>query len=1531
MKPLYPLVLLFAIAFLLPEAVHAQRPNEFSADRTAFIGELQEYMTSSRRKAVEEVYTEFETVVKGGLFDEEEMEQIRTMGNLMLEKRMNPSPYFQIYLKGLTMIKKDEQSNQKFDDWHQVLQDILTKSEGKVNKRFADFIRFSNQFFETKALKSSENSTTWFTIADDYKIEFIENQPIFSFDGLDLMAYSKKDTIFIYETEGSFYPLDLVWKGKGGKVNWEERYDMEAYAVLSDYELDVKRSLYEADNVTLYYPLYFGAEGIRGNFQDKLITPNSAVGGTYPRFESYDRILKIDNFGKGVEYVGGFRLNGELVYGLGDSEQRSSIQIFNEQGDLVFRGTAESFTIRREERIVGEQVESTFYFGQDSLYHPSVNIRYNIPKRAIALSRGNRGSDRNPFFSSLHQVNIDAETINAFVDRDSIIIGRKSINLAKNTDVFFESLKYYAELDYRRVQNIANVNPIAIMKITADQEGTNFIDANLIARRINGNFTVDNIQSLIYDLTSKGFINYDSDKQIIEIKDKVFHYANASQEQVDYDLIKIKSKTDDANAVLNLDNQTIDISGITSLEFSPVQRVGLVPDSNSITLEANRNMNFSGRVFAGYATLEGSDYYFDYDKFQIQMDSVAHFDLFVRTGELDQNNRQVAMSIGSRIEDLSGVLLIDAPSNKSGKDTIKMFPSFQSKTHSYVYYDSDSTLAGAYDRDSFYFEVKPFSFNHLDDFGPEDIRFKGTLHSSNIFPEFDEELRLQKHDQSLGFETETPEELYPNYDGKGSYTGKINLSNSGLQGNGNLQYLGASINSEDIVFKPKQLLASAEKFDLEENEEAEVQVPQVRGVDVKIDWRPYKDSMYVSSDIAPFALFKEDNHTLDGTLILTPGGLKGDGLLDWDKASMRSKLFSFGTFSADADTTDVRIKTFDAQDLALQTSNVLGQVDFVKEVGYFKANDAKVRTKLPYNKYETSMNEFDWDMAGETITFKSEKNKLGEFLSVHEDQDSLVFDGETAIYNLRSSELDIGGVPYIVAGDAFVYPDSGKVQLQPGGVMATLENAQIIADTLNRYHVINKAVVNILGKKLYKASGFYEYNIGDREQEIALTDIVSQRTGKGPIKERLVITKATGNVTPEDNFYIDHKTEFRGTISLTADSKNLKFDGFARLDADKLPEKHWFSIHSKGDKKDLAIEFDEPKSYNGAALKTGLFLSKGTSRIYPSVMGPLPYRKDRDILQAKGVFKYDEAVDQFIFGDSSKVIREELKGNLLVFKNQTGEIEAEGRFNIGSGFKDFIQIDAAGTAKATFPEKAPETEEEKNSDIILLEEIDTSMMSISMEPEVDLNPVTAEMMAGIKISAIPEPLLKIMSNDFQASSFDAQNIVYLTDLNYYRKVATEIFPANKDMQEVINAMSTGFLDIPKKYNPYTFLFSQLKMKWHPELQSFISTSNKTGLISINGESIGKMITCSIEFKMPSNEDDRLYIHLKSPNELYYYFGFKGGILSIVSNNPRFMEEFEKLKAKDLVVKMPNGEPFEIQAIEPARSNHFLRRIQSANQ
>ncbi len=780
-----------------------------------------------------------------------------------------------------------------------------------------------------------------------------------------------------------------------------------------------------------------------------------------------------------------------------------------------------------------------------------------------------------------------------------------------------------------------------------------------------------------------------------------------------------------------------------------------------------------------------------------------------------------------------------------------------------------------------------------------------------------------QEDESLGFIHETGGEGYTAYEERGLYKGELALSNSGLLGKGNLTYLGASIDSEDMIWMPKQMLASAEEFNLEESREEGLEVPQVRGNDVKIDWRPYQDSMYIRSEEEAFKLFPEGGHTLDGTLILTPGGLKGDGVFDWETATMESDLFAFGAFSSTADTTKVKIKTQDLDDIALSTSNVQSDVDFDDQLATFKANEEFLETRMPAIQYKTSINEFTWDMADESITFKTVEGVSGKFTSTHPDKDSLNFEGKEAFYDLKTDELSVSGVPFLIAADAFVYPDSNFVKIGQNGEMATLENARIVADTLNQNHVIKRATVDVRGRRFYQASGFYEYNVGDREQEIEFENIVGQPLGKGAYDERPVVTVGRGEVTEEDEFYIDQRTEFQGEIGLRAETKNLSFDGFARLDAERLPYRYWFTVQSEADKNDLAISFDEPKNLEGEPLATGFFLSKETAEIYPRVMMPLFFRKDRPILPVKGIFKYNPEKDYFIFGDSIRIQTQSIRGNQLTFWNGSGKLEGKGRFNLGTGL-NYVSIDASGVIESRY-------EEVVNQDEMIISDTMSLIPSLGQQEEgVQRYEIDAEFMSGVQL-IVPDKLLRIMMNDIESMSFDAKPIVYLTELDFYREALMNLLPPGTEAKEALATLGNGILDIPKKVNPYTFLFSKIPMKWDAEYQSFVSKEDKIGVVSVAGEPLNKMLEAYVEYKMPSNEDDRLYLYIKSPSELFYFFGFKQGIMSITSNNPEFMDALGAMKSKELITKMDDGNTYEIQPVDVGSARLFLNRVKAAQQ
>jgi len=1503
------LYLLYSIISIT--SIQAQQPpppkiDKFSDNPEEIVKQLDQYMGASKNDTYIKAFKEWEKAYKEGAFLPEEMPRIAAVCNNLMALRMGVGSHFMPYLLSLPKIKKAEKGTERFVEFHNMMDATLANVAKNQPEIVKSVLEFANYFFEKNTL-FTDNYFAWTTANNTFKLEFKDGKPTVKFEKTDLFASRNKDSIQIAATSGTYFPAEYIFKGKGGKTIWfKNKEAKDVFALLDTFSIDIKKMGYSAQNVKLNYPQFFKNNQPLGKVEDKVVVENKAVEGSYPRYESYENIIKLDDIGGGAEYIGGFRLQGLSVYGYGTKEQKSSLAIYNEQRKKLFQGYADIFIIRRGEKVVGERVLSSMYFGKDSITHPSSTIRYDIVPKELTLERGDKASDRNPFANSFHNVNMQTEKITWIIPKDTVIINEKRVLAsAADTKVTLESLKFYDENEYNRIQGVGNTNPIATLQNVSLTDGKE-IDAEALAKKINPTSDLKSIQTLYYEMVSKGFIEYDSEKKRVLIKDKVNHYANASQKKADFDNISILSDFEKSNAVLDLKDsyQGMTIQGVKSLELSPRQRVAVKPTNNKLTLRQNRNLLFDGKMFAGFGVFQGKGYDFDYEKFQVKMDSIRYFDLFVPNPEkTDKNGNPQPTSLGSRIEYLSGILLIDAPNNKSGRENIPIFPSIQTKTPSFVYYDYPETQGGAYTRDSFFFRLDPFSFNSLDRFKQEDVKFKGTLVSSSIFPDFQEALVVQKEDQSLGFVTQTPTEGYPIYLKKGNFQGGISLSNKGVFGKGKLAYLGSETQSEDLLFKPKQLTGTSKNFDLKEDRTSVVKTPQIKGKDVTINWLPYRDSLYVSSKGTPFDIFKDGQHTLKGLVILTPEGAKGNGEFSWTKAIINSKLMSFGAHSVKSDTMNLQIRAFGAEDLAFDTRNVNGSVDFDEQIGKFKSNSNILNTVMPYNKYQTSMNEFDWDLKNETITFKSDLNKPALFLSIHHEQDSLRFFGKTAFYDLKTSELKIGGVEEINAGGAIIYPEKGvDIFIRPGGNMDTLSNAKIVCDTVNKYHVINKATVHVEGRKLYHASGFYEYNIPGKDQEVLLNNILGSRVGKGKSSEKPVITNATGDIQPDDSFYIDRKTRFKGTISLHADQRNLQFDGFAKLDVEGLPNHQWFSVSSEGDKNDLAIRYDVPKTEESEPVRNGIFLSKEVGAAYPIILSPTYFRTDRPILDVKGVFKYNHKTNDFIFGDTSKILQSTKKGNKLFYNLKDSTLKGEGRIELGSGLK-YTKVMAAGTIKGNLKPVA---------------------LDSSGTPSLEDMKLSAKVMAGVE-AYIPEKLMQALIAELQGN-LDGAFVDYTKENEFYEKALAEFVPDEKELQTVIAYSKERSLDLPKKNNPYAFLFSNLPLQWNNEYQSFLSTTEKFGLSSVGGVPINRMVTGFVEFRMPANGDDRFYIYMKAGSEKYYFFGYQQGILNVISNSDSFMAVFDKLKKGELSKKMDDGELYELQAVDEGTAQMFARRV-----
>ena len=640
----------------------------------------------------------------------------------------------------------------------------------------------------------------------------------------------------------------------------------------------------------------------------------------------------------------------------------------------------------------------------------------------------------------------------------------------------------------------------------------------------------------------------------------------------------------------------------------------------------------------------------------------------------------------------------------------------------------------------FIFELNPFTMNHLNSIGPEDLQFEGTMVSAGVFPNFEEKLVLQPHDKSLGFTTETPDDGYPAYD-KGLFTGSIHLSNSGFKGKGVLNYIATTVQSEDLLFKPKETTCTAEVFDLEED--FVKSIPQVHGEDVSIRWLPKRDSMFIESKSKSFELFNDGSHQIGGMLIYMPDGLKGRGIFSWEDGEMTSDLFAFGDNSVQTEKTDLQIKAFDTGKLALDTRNLNGKIDFKKKKGRFSANNQTEVTSLPFNDYITTLNEFEWDLGKRSLTFVAPADKKGWFLSTDGGQDSLQFEGASATYDFEEGQLHVTGVEEILSADALIQPAEGKVDILPGGAMHKLTGATIQASRRNNYHHISDATVNVHSREHFTAEGYYEINLPDRPQKIFLSDI----EGKGNPYGAKTVTTALAEIEEEHDLWLDARTRFIGEVSLKSSDPSLGFDGYAKLEIPALRKNEWFEVEFKGDYRDLKIACDEPRNRDGATLHSGLFIDVENAYPYARVLMPEISKRDRQWFKATGVVRYDNRFDHFIFGEASRMDKPLSKGNLLYFTDEKAEVKAEGSFDICKEVKG-IGFQVAGNVKTGLSQ------------------------NLLNDPSLAKTNILANFVAGFDFD-LPKPLMKIMAEDFNAPAEEIHPVVY-GDLDVYTTAITEI-------------------------------------------------------------------------------------------------------------------------------------------------------------
>ncbi len=1470
----------FFLFFLPAISVHAQQ-KPFSSDQALFLQEMTDFLVAADKKEgrpfMEQV---FAPIWNGTYYSPQQRVRVAEVANYMLKKRFEAFPSFRDYLAAVAAFPSTGRGAAEFDAWMQGM-DKLVQS-GRKNYVAAFITTCAGLFKDNTLLKSP--STTWRSRSNAFTFTF-DSIPKIVFAKTDLVCTAKGDSAVILGTSGTYYPTMELWKGTGGKVTWE-RAGLKPTATFAEwdhaYQVSMKSAAFQVDTVQFNDP-YF-ERTLMGAVSDKLLANVDEDNASYPRFESYDRRMKIKNIVDGIDFEGGFSMQGAKLQGYGTKEEPAYLTFYRDgRPFIVTYGTRYSI---EPERITSDDVAIRVMLEKDSLYHQSTSLRFLRDRKLLSVIKKDEGLGKSPFYNTYHQLDMYFEVLTWKQGDPLVQLG--NLSGSSQNKASFESFAYFRDKRYRGMQGIDNIHPLSRLNEYSKQSGGIFtaLDFASFSR-----MQKQNVVPLLIDMANKGYLNYDPETEVVEVLPRLRQHILNSAGKLDYDAIQFNSTVDDdVNATLNLLNYDLAMRGVASILMSDSQDVRIYPAEKTITIKKNRDFTFGGSVKAGRLQYYGKEYYFHYDPFVIDLLNVDSVSFMATSFEKNDEGENTLVRVKNVLEQVTGTLEIDAPSNKSGllQKDYPQFPKFNSSKESFVFYDRRAIQRGVYGRDKFYYRSDPFQIDSLDNFTNDGLTFSGTLVSAGIFPDIKEPLRLQP-DYALGFVRNTGDAGMPLYGRKATFTSNITLNNRGLQGSGKLDYLTTSLTSKQLVFMPDSTLGRADTLTNLASTKP-TKVPHIEASAVFARLVPAQDVLHVEKLKKPMVMY-DDQALLHGSTDLTPQGMTGAGLMDFRNATLKSKLFQFQTMQAHADTSDFRLTEGDTASIAFRTDNVNATIKLDERVGEFVSNGSETKVEFPVNQYVCFMDRFKWFMDQGDIELESDRTAAegsedlqlsgSNFISIRPDQDSLSFMAPKARYDLKKHLITANDVQYIQVADALITPDSMRVRIRRNAEMDPLVNTVITANYVTKFHRIYNATANIKAKRNYTASGTIDYvDENNRALPINLFSIGVDTAFQ---------TRAVGRVPEDQDFQLSPAFDFFGDVALTASIKELTFTGSTRIQHGCAGlARNWMRFTGAVDPKEVFIPvsdtlFDD----EGALIGAGIYLTdEDPFKTYGTFLSRTRSKEDRRIIAARGLLFYDKGRKEYVISNKDKIRQRALPGDLVSLAVENCAVLADGRIDYGVDLGR-VKLTQVGTLRY-------ETDGEKTfGNGVLVADFhffDNALERMATE-----------------ILAYPEQ-----------SALDIGK-------TYYEKMMREVLGLERSDKLISELSIKGEIKKLPDELVKPIVLGDVKMRWDGPEQSWVS-DGPIGIATILKKPVYRNVKGKVHVER-KRSGDIMTIYLALDDQTYWFFQYTRNYLYAYSSDQQFNTMLSELK--DDKRQLPTGKdeaPYQFILTNKKKVDDFRERF-----
>jgi hypothetical protein len=1313
--------------------------------------------------------------------------------------------------------------------------------------------------------------------------------PAIRFARVTFNFVTPSDSVFLIGTRGDYSLTDQVFSGQDGTFNWSAALlpPDQVFCNFLTYGFSAKKPELSADLVKFTYagrtPGF-----VYGKFEFRSQPRKDSVPSTWPRFTSYENNIPITGLGnERIRYRGGFSLIGNKIKSSNVNRDYATLEVTDSLGNLKFRARAREFTFT-DSTVTAPGTIISIYHGNDSISHRAVHLHYNWNTNRLVLMAEKGPMRYVPYTASYFGLAFSADRMRWNLNTDSldvdIIGGRSSVPMV------LESVNYYDPEDFHQLKGVGfSFHPLAVVARYCLTYNTRQLHSGDLA-----NFTgldIRSLQNALQFLAAKGLIDYWPEKDLALVKEKAINLYRAYLGEVDYDNLKIHSVIDSyaltdlqkpvyPNATINFKNRNMVVRGVEEFNLSDSLNVVIRPDSSVITILQNRDIKFNGTITAGNFEITGKNFTLKYDSFFINLSKIDSINFYSyernARGQLVRrkiNNAMVSADSAAAAEGglgntarSSGTLYINRPDNKSGKLNIPNYPRLDATTGGVIYFDRPEVLNGVYDR-SIFFVVPPFKLDSLNDADPAALNFEGTFVTSGMFPSFKEKLHTMP-DKSLGFEHTVPQQGYQLYKGDGRLTGIIRLDSRGIRSAGTINFLAATVSSPDFVFYPDSVVARGTRARIAQKQFGPVYFPQASLPDFQMKWFPKRDQMRLRNLSVPFNLY-DSTASLNGTLIVSKSGVTGAGKLETRGSEILSREMSFSArdFSARharfrARSADPQKPLIDGTDVRLRFNLDQNYADISPEI------EGVAAINFPYAQFKTSIPNARWDLTAQKIYMSKSPNVPLEnsyFYTTRKDLDSLSFNAERAEYDLKTQQLKVSGIPYIIVADAKITPENNEVLILENARIGTLKNTTIIIDTLNGYHRLTNGVVDIISRKEFRGHATYQYvNFLKDTFAIKMTDFrlepitapaTAKRTNRRTSTATLQ-TVATGSVYENDKLVLGAGMFYKGSMTMYATRPALQLTGAIRLDIKNIKNYNtWIRYTQTGEETEVLIDFDNALTEDGRKVDAGLHLSALDNSLYISFLND-KNEQDEDFFVPSGTLYYDVQSKEYRIEDREKSAGNKLSGKVFAYNDETQMVRFEGPVNLFNGTKDF-NITATAIGQGNI----------KTNDIQFnaLVIVNTTALPAAFQL------MATDLMNVVKNESVEEGL-----GDRTELLYKLADVLGERAVRDYEKRSTQAYVSLATLAETAKPLT----------------FANVNFKWSAQHKAFYSQGN-LGLSNIGRNDINGSFEGFMEVRKAEDGSSVFNVFIKASPESWYYFSYEDNRLLMYSANP----EFNNLVAK----------------------------------